>query len=490
MIAGFMGLLDVSIVAVALPSMQKSLHTSDSSVQWVVSGYALAFGLALVPAGRLGDSWGRRRIFLLSLAGFVATSALCGAAPSLSLLVAARLLQGLVAGMLGPQNSGLIQDLFRGEERARAFGLYGASVGLSQAVGPIVGGAILGLFGEPEGWRWIFYVNVPIGLAALLVAPRVLPGRRPEQIADRTPVSRRLDPMGTALLGVAVLAVLVPLLEYRLLSRLWWLFAVSAVVFALFFRWEKRVVRLGRREPLLNPALLTSIDGYASGTALGVTYFIGFSGLFMVLALYFQYGLGYSPLRSGLAVTSFALGSSVSSALAGRVVVRWGRWLTVTGLCAVVVGLLLCAAFLRTAPGTSAGWWAAAPLLLAGIGTGVVISPNLTLTLTRVPVRMAGAAGAALQTGQRVGSAVGTALVAGIYYGVTATSGPGEAIFAALLCATGFVVLALVIAVWDLWRRRPGTGSAAARAAELADVDAPVEVRGVSEVCGQVREAR
>jgi len=452
--AGFMGLLDVSIVAVALPSIERSLGVSASGVQWVVSGYTLAFGLALVPAGRLGDALGRRRMFMISLVGFVLTSALCGAAPSLLLLIVARLVQGFTAGMLGPQNSGIIQDLFRGAERGRAFGMYGASVGLSTAVGPIVGGVILAVFGDPDGWRWIFYVNVPIGLVALALAPRLLPARSAAQDADRTPIRRRLDLIGTALLGTAVLAIMLPLLEYNRFRDLWWLIAVGAVLLVGFARWEVRVARIGHRPPLLDPRLLSGTRGYASGSALGLAYFVGFSGIFLVLALYFQLALGYTPLNSGLAVTSFAVGSAVSAFAGGAIVARWGRRLTVCGLCCVVVGLVGTAFVLRDHAGAAAGLLAAAPLLLAGIGSGLVISPNLTLTLGDVPVRMAGAAGGALQTGQRVGSSVGTALLAGVYYTVLGVPGrtAGSAIFVALLCAVGFVLIALVLAVVELVR--------------------------------------
>jgi EmrB/QacA subfamily drug resistance transporter len=452
--AGFMGLLDVSIVAVALPSIERSLGASTSGVQWVVSGYSLAFGLALVPAGRLGDAWGRRRMFLISLAGFVLTSAMCGAAPSLFLLIVARLVQGFAAGMLNPQNSGLIQELFRGAERGRAFGMYGAAVGLSTAVGPIVGGVILAVFGGQDGWRWIFYVNVPIGLVALALAPRLLPGRRPDQAADPTPVRRRLDPVGTALLGAGVLALMLPLLEYNHIRELWWLVVLGAALLVGLARWESRVARIGHRAPLLDPRLLTSTPGYASGAGLGLVFFVGFSGIFIVLALYYQLGLGYSPLDSGLAVTAFAVGSAIAALAAGGVVVRWGRRLTVIGLCLVVVGLVVTAVVLRSHTGTTAALLAAGPLLLAGIGSGMVISPNITLTLGEVPVGMAGAAGGALQTGQRVGSAVGTALLPGVYYTALGVTGhrAGSAVFAALLCAVGFVLVALVIAVVDLIR--------------------------------------
>jgi MFS family permease len=161
LVAGFMSLLDVSIVSVALPTLQRDLGASPAAVQWVVSGYALTFALMLVPAGRLGDALGRRRMFLVGLAGFVLCSAAAGAAPSVGLLIAARLAQGLAAGVLAPQNSGLIQQLFRGVERGRAFGLFGAVVGVSTAVGPVVGGLLL----QVADWRWIFYVNVPIGVA-------------------------------------------------------------------------------------------------------------------------------------------------------------------------------------------------------------------------------------------------------------------------------------------------------------------------------------
>ncbi len=145
-------------------------------MQWIVSGYALAFGLMLVPAGRLGDAIGRRRMFLLALGAFVLFSALAGAAPTMGLLIAARLAQGLAAGAVAPQNSALVQQLFRGADRGRAFGLVGSTVGISTAVGPVAGGSILAVAGEPDGWRWIFLVNVPIGLAALVLAARLLPG--------------------------------------------------------------------------------------------------------------------------------------------------------------------------------------------------------------------------------------------------------------------------------------------------------------------------
>ena len=451
LIGAFMALLDVSIVNVALPSIERGLGASAGTVQWVVSGYSLAMGLALVPAGRLGDALGRRRMFLIALSAFVLTSALSGVAPTIGLLIVARLLQGAAGGMLIPQNTGLIQDLFRGAERGRAFGLLGAIVGLSTAVGPVAGGLILAAFTGPDGWRWVFYVNVPIGLLALVLAARLVP-------SPAGGGSRRvhLDLVGALLLGGGVLSLLLPLVDAEAgsMSRLSWLFGVAVLLLAAFARWEVRTVRRGR-QPLLDPRL-PRISGYAAGAGIGLVYFSGFTGIWLVFALFFQDGLAYSPLRSGLAVTPFALGAAASAVVAGRLVARVGRWLTVSGLTATAGGLVATALLLRHTGGDAAAWVTAGPLLVAGLGGGMVTSPNLTLTLESVPVQMAGAAGGALQTAQRIGAAVGTAVLATIYYHVLVSTGRdyAEAASDTLLCAAGLMVLALLMAITELVRRR------------------------------------
>ncbi|MHC3473191.1 MFS transporter [Streptomyces sp. 7R007] len=448
LVAGFMSLLDVTIVAVALPSMQRDLHASAPAIQWVVSGYALAFALVLVTAGRIGDAVGRRRIFLLALAAFVLCSAAAGAAPTIAFLVAARLAQGLAAGCLAPQNSALIQQMFRGAERGRAFGLFGATVGVSSAVGPVVGGLILKLADGPDGWRWIFYVNVPVGVLALVLGIRLLPRTRPGR-------REKLDLGGVVLLGCGVLALMLPLVlaESGGVRRLWWLFLVGAAFLAAFARWEPRVAaREGR--PLLDPRLATETRGYDVGAGIAALYFVGFSGVWLVFALFFQNGLGYSPLRSGLAVTPFAIGSAAAAAIAGRLVQRLGRLLTVCGLLAVVLGLGGTALILRWAPADSAPWLALPALLLGGLGSGCVISPNVTMTLRDVPVRMAGAAGGALQTGQRLGGAVGTAALPGLFYVVLSAHAHDYRSAVALAVGSGIVPMlcALGLAVHD-WRR-------------------------------------
>ncbi|HEY8372022.1 MAG TPA: MFS transporter [Pseudonocardiaceae bacterium] len=450
--AGFMGLLDVSIVNVALPSIQRGVGASAGAVQWVVSGYALTFGLALVAGGRLGDVLGRRRMFLIALVGFTAASALVGAAPNVTVLVLARLLQGLVAGLLTPQNTGLIQDLFRGAERGRAFGLFGATVGISTAVGPVIGGVILWAFGESHGWRWVFLVNVPIGVVVVILAARLLPvgHRRPGRLRSE------IDFVGAVVLGLAVLCVLLPLVraESGGLLTLWWLFPLAVLLGVVLLRWERHVVRRGRA-PLLDPRLFTGTPGFVPGAVLGAVYFCGFTGVWLVLSVFLQIGLGYSPLVAGLAVTPFALASAASSAVAGRLVFRWGRRVTVTGLLLMLTGMLGVAfAVLLAAPGAT-GWAIALPLFVAGAGGGAVISPNTTLTLECVPTRMAGVAGAVLQTGQRIGTAVGTALLAGVFHATLVGTGdyPLSAT-TAVLVAVGLITIALVIALLELRTRR------------------------------------
>ncbi|MCW2705840.1 MAG: transporter [Blastococcus sp.] len=452
LVGAFMVLLDVSIVNVALPSIEREFGVSAGTVQWVVSGYALTFGLALVPAGRLGDTIGRRRMFLIALSAFVLTSALTGAAQTTGWLLAARLVQGVAGGMLIPQNVGLIQDMFRGAERGRAFGILGSVVGLSTAAGPVVGGVILNLAGSQDGWRWVFYVNVPVGLVALVLAARLVP-------ATSTAGARgtHLDLVGSLLLGAGVLCLLLPVVsnESGGAGWLWWLFAPAALLLAAFARWEVRTAGRGHA-PLLDPQLARTA-GFPTGSAIALVYFTGFTGIWVVLALFFQYGLGYSPLRSGLAVTPFALGSAVSAVFAGRAVPRFGRWLNVTGLVAAAVGMIATALVLHSVGGDAAAWATAGPLLVAGLGGGMVVSPNTTLTLEAVPARMAGAAGGALQTAQRIGSAIGTALLATVYYHALTGSGGrfAAAVSDALLCAAGLMLLALVIAVAEVIEPTP-----------------------------------
>jgi EmrB/QacA subfamily drug resistance transporter len=440
-----MMLLDVSIVTVAIPSIEQGLGTSASGVQWVVSGYPLTFGLALVAGGRLGDAFGRRNMYLIALTGFVATSVLAGLAPNLLWLVVARLLQGLVAGLVTPQNGGLIQDLFRGPERGRAFGLLGATIGLSTAAGPVIGGFILGVAGEPNGWRWVFLVNLPFGLLTLVLAMLLVP-RTPKRSTRAD-----IDYVGILLLGLAVLCLMYPVVlsDAGGLRDFWWLFVVAVPLGWAFLRWERRRVTMDRA-PLVDMRLFTSTAGYSSGATLATVYFCGFTGIWLIFAVYFQSDLGMSPLESGLAVTPFSLGSAVSSWVAGRLVSRWGLRVTIAGLALIVVGLTIVGVLGFVVPKESLAWAIAVPLLLAGIGGGAVISPNTTMTLACVPSSMSGVASGVLQTGQRLGSAIGTALLAAVFHAGVAASGVPATGFAISMLAAVFVILiALAIGVWE-----------------------------------------
>ncbi len=453
LVAGFMTLLDVSIVNVALPSIREGLGASDAALQWIVSGYALTFGLVLVPSGRLGDARGRRTMFILGVSVFTGSSLLAGLAPSAGMLVLARLLQGLGGGILNPQVSALIQELFSGRERGRAFGLMGTVIGISTAVGPLLGGLIIRLLGEESGWRWIFFINVPIGLGLILLATRLVPRGHLRPRAE----SRDLDPVGVVLLGGAVLGILLPLVQGRQ-----WATAVTGPILVtgvcllvVFGWWERRYTRRGR-VPVLDLSLF-GLRSYRSGAALAWAYFAGFTGVFFVMTLFFQNGLGYTPLLAGLAMTPFALGSALGASVGGRLIHGIGRPLVVAGLVMVVTGVVVTDVLLAVRGDDPAlGWWTVAPLLVAGIGSGLVISPNITLTLSDVPVRRAGTAGAALQTGQRMGTAAGVALVGALYFGTLSSSGgdyqqaAGTGLRATILLTT----LALLIGVYDTWQTR------------------------------------
>src|SRR4051794_14053738 len=447
--AGFMTLLDVSIVNVALPSIEQSLHAQPNELQWIVSGYALALGLLLVPSGRFGDAHGRRPVFMVGVALFVVASAACALAPTSLALVLMRIVQGFAGGVLSPQISGLIQSLFRGQERGKAFGYFGTTIGVSTAVGPLTGGALIALFGVHDGWRAVFFVNLPIGAAILLLARRYLP-------APTTAERRRqaLDPLGVVLLGAAVVCILVPFIE----QRTWHsplrlaLFPLGAVLLALWVLHERRYGR--DREPLVSLDLFR-IRSYVLGAPVGLIYFAGFIAVFFILTQYLQLGLGYPAWKSGLAATPFAIGGALVSSAGSRQVLRRGPKLVAFGLATVLVGLAGVWLAVGAHPGRDVALWTALPLLIAGLGGGLVISPNLTLTLSEVPVERAGSAGGVLQTGQRIGSATGIAVTGMVFYDQLASShGDYAAAFRhGIISIAAFVAAALALVLADAFTR-------------------------------------
>jgi EmrB/QacA subfamily drug resistance transporter len=462
LVGGFMVLLDVSIVNVALPAIKIGLSAPQSELQWVVSGYALTFGLLLVPAGRVGDLRGRREVFVAALALFTLASAACGAAPTSLVLVLARLVQGLAGGTLTPQISATIQEMFSGRERGRAFGYFGTIVGISTAIGPLLGGLLIQAFGDTEGWRAVFFVNIPIGLVAMPLAWKLLPAR------DDAAARRRhdLDPVGVLLLGAGAVTLLLPFVQEREWgSWKWWLVPVAAVLVVAFVLWDRSYARRGK-EPLVDLTLYTR-RSYAFGSGMITLYFAGFTPLFFVFTLFLQIGLGYSALAAGLAITPFALGSAVSATVGGRKVTDLGRPLVAGGLVLVLIGLAGTVLAVHLVPAHGTGWATLLPLAVAGMGGGLVIAPNQALTLSQVPTAQAGTAGGLLQTGQRIGAAVGIAAVGSAFFAAVAgTRGDFATAFQrGIGVALCFVAAALLIAITDIVvdrRRHRGTAAVGA----------------------------
>jgi EmrB/QacA subfamily drug resistance transporter len=445
----FMTLLDVSVTNVALPSIGRATDAGNSSLQWIVSGYTLAFGLVPVLGGRLGDDHGRRLMFQVGVVGFVLTSALSGLSPSTGVLIVARVLQGLSGGLINPQVSGLVQQMFRGHERGRAFGTIGTMVGTATALGPVIGGGLIALGGPHLGWRLVFFVNVPVGIAVLALARRYLPdsGRHGHH---------RLDAGGALLLGAATFCVLFAAVEYDALHdlRLLWLLVPALVLGLAFRRREARLTR-ERRDPLVDLRLFRT-PSYTAGVVLALTFFPAQSGLPLVLAIYYQRGLGYTALESGLGVTAFAVGSALSASVAGRFVTRVGRPLVVGAAALFGVGAvalaLVALLFAARAP-VPAALLLAGPLFLMGCGSGSLITPNQTLTLMDVDPVVGSTAGGVLQTAQRIGLAVGQAVVGAVFFAAIAGRGAhsyGVALATAVVAALGFVAAALVVGVTDL----------------------------------------
>jgi EmrB/QacA subfamily drug resistance transporter len=448
----FMAVLDTTIVNVALPSIGQGAHASSGTLEWVVSGYALTFGLALVPAGRTGDRFGYKRLFLTGLVVFTLASVACGIARNPAELIAARLVQGLGAGIYYPAISAIIQRLFDGRDRSRAFGYLGGVVGVSTAAGPLLGGVIVQLAGVQEGWRWVFLVNLFIGVAVIPLAFWLLPSRHePEQHA--------IDPVGNVLLAAVLLLVLVPLVEGRVAgwpTWSWLLLGLAVPVAGILASWEIRVDRRGG-EPVIQVGLLRAHRSFGAGQALALLYFAGFTSLFFTLSIMWQEGLGRSALETGLLVLPFALGSLLTAANSYRFSRRFGRNAVLAGICGMLAGQGLLLLALRLS-GAHPGFWSlTGPLLLAGLGNGLVIAPNQDFALGSVPREQAGTAGGALITAQRLGAAIGIAVIGTVLFG-SGSGGSGQAgtvmpalvgsaesatavnvcfIVAALLCALG-----------------------------------------------------
>lgn len=456
-------LLDLSKVNVALPAIERGFGVGSTELQLILSGYVLALALLMVPMGRVGDQRSRRTLFVVGLALFTLASAACALAPSATVLLIARVAQGVAAGIHMPQVMGLIQQMFRGRDRGRAFGLFGATIGLATALGPLVGGVTIAIAGEEQGWRATFWMNVPLGIAAILFALRLLPrsrgtGRRLE-----------LDPVGVVLLGGTVVALLVPFLfttgSPSDPPARWWSLAVFAAFLGALLWWERRYAARGSA-PLL-PLGLFAAPSFRNGALVGTAYFMGMPALFLLTTLFLQTGLHLSALNAALVTIGFALASAVTAWLGGRLVVRFGRALVVLGLALMLAAIAALVVTAVTAPPQLVGWIMGLIMVIGGLGGGLVVSPNQTLMYADVPVDQAGLAGSVGQLGQRIGTAIGVAVAMSLFYAaIYREQGTAaelvvyhDAYLFGMLAVGGFVAIALVAGIADLARRQRIAGA-------------------------------
>lgn len=443
-----MALMAVSAVNVVLPTIAARLGASPADLQWILSGYALAFGVCLVPAGRAGDVLGRGPVFLLGLGLFVLGSLACGLAPTPLLLNLARVVQGIGAGVFNPQIPGMIQQYFDGAGRAKAFALFGMVISVAVAVGPLLAGGIIGWLGPDLGWRGAFLAFLPIGLVAMALGIAWLPLDRPRTRRVRAGVD--LDPVGTGLLVAAVLAVMVPFVLRSWPG--WLLLAAAPLLAAAWLGWERRYAARGR-DPMVDPALF-AIGSFAYGTGMSGLLMVGQTTTFVVLALYLQSHLDASALQTGLVGLPNAILAAVASVWAGRHVIARGRSVIVLGLTCLVAGTLACIGVVHLIEGGVSFWWLAIPLLLNGFGMGACNPPNQMLSLLDVPTHRAGTAAGAKMTAERIGTAIGNVTITGVFFAAAADAGWAAGFDAGFGVIAAATLAALVVAVLDL-RRRP-----------------------------------
>ena len=410
LLASFMNLMDVTIVNVALPSLEKNLGADSSQIQWVIAAYVLAFALGLLPFGRLGDIVGRTRMFLIGVAAFTMASALCGLAPSIEWLIFARVLQGLAGAAMTPQVLAIAQVTFPPEEKGQAFSLFGLSAGLAAVAGPIVGGLLIAANFGGLDWRPIFLVNIPFGILAVVAGWFLIP---------RTPGHPGLknDFVGIGLFGIATVALVYPLVEGHTLgwpAWLWAMMATSLVFTGLFVLWERRRAAAG--EPQLLNFSLISNPNYLLGLLITTIFASGIPPMFMVISLMLQSGFGFTPLESGLVNTPFSIGVLTVSLFIGRLGQRYLRTRLALGAAILVVGITWLDLIIRGLGDTVDHWVLLPPLLVAGLGLGLGFSGLFQSVLAGVPPRDAGAGSGALQAFQQVGGAVGVALVGQIFF--------------------------------------------------------------------------
>ncbi|WP_063828562.1 MFS transporter [Actinopolymorpha alba] len=432
-VAFMLDLINVTIVTVALPSIQRDLRAGATDLEWISAAYLLAFAVALITSARLGDLFGRKRVFLLSIAAFGLTSLACALAPNVTVLIAARVAQGLAAAGIAPQVLSTIYGIFDGRERASVFGLFGIVASVAQALGLVLGGVLVNANLAGSGWRMVFVVSVPIAAVLVVLGARLVP-------ETRVPGAIRPNIWSAGVLTVGLVAVIVPLLEgSRLGWPLWcWLCLVGGVLAVVLLAVVE--ARQGTRQtaPLL-PADLLRIRSVGSALLIQLIVFAAFSGLLLVLTLWVQNGLGYSPLRAGVVTIALCAGAMSMAPLVGRLVMRFGRS-TVGAGC--VLGALGALALLPAGLATpDVGAWSIVPgLVLLGAGINLIMPPLTTLFMAAVPARHAASASGILSTGQQFAGALGVAVLGALFF---STLGAGD--YRAAFTTTAIVIAASMI---------------------------------------------
>ena len=452
LIPAFVTLLAVSSVNVILPAVSQDLSAGTAGLQLVVSGYSLVFGVVLVPAGRAGDVMGRGRIFVIGMILFGVGSLASGLAPDVVTLNLARVVMGVGSGLLNPQVAGMIQQYYSGESRGRAFGLFGAVIGVSVAVGPVLSGGLIGWLGDDWGWRASFLINVPLVLLGVWAAHRYLPNSAWHRQDGGSGAGRDrvdLDPVGMVLLAAGTLLIMIPFMEASAGAWVWGLEAAGIGIVSAWVVWERRYRARGGA-PMVDLSLLT-IPSFAYGSLAIAVYFLGYTSVWIIVAQYVQAGLGSTALVSGAVGFPAALAGSVAAAVAGRRVIRVGRVMVLGGMAAGMAGLLASVGIIHMhARAGWSPWWLTLTLLLLGVGQGLVVSPNQTLSLVDVPLEYAGAAGGILQTGERIGTSIGIAAITGLTFRVSHSSGWDVAAQVGLLAVVAAIAVSAAIAAVDL----------------------------------------
>jgi EmrB/QacA subfamily drug resistance transporter len=441
--AAVMDLLDSTIAQVAAPTIRRELGGSYAVIEWVTAAYALAMAVGLLTGGRLGDVFGRRRVLLSGMGLFVAASAACAAASSAGELIAARAAQGAAAAIMLPQVFGLIRDLFEAHEMGKAFGVYGPVMGLSAMLGPIASGGLISANVLGTGWRMIFLVNVPVGLVALVLGARVLPAGAPSLGAGGSG-SRlgRLDLRGAVLAGVAMFGLVFPLAQGHELGWPAWLFGMfgaSVLVLAGFAAYQVRRQR-GGRASLVEPSVFGH-SAYRAGLVFSIVFIGSLGGIVMIFNVFLQNGLGFTPWHSAVTTAPWAAGAFVGSAVGGIAMTKLGRKVLHAGLVVEAAGLLAIYAVLRGAGGGVSTVDLLAPMVVGGIGMGMVFVPLFDIVMAGVRPQEVGSASGVLSTVNSLGMSLGIAGIGAIFFALA--SGPGARV-ATYLSAAQWTALATV----------------------------------------------